>query len=554
MARLTVRNPDGTTHDEPITSDIFTFGRSRRNELVLDAPGISRRHGRLVRTEDGWWWVEDLSSTNGILVCGELRTKHKLKEEDVITVGGFELTFSMTNPPKPTSAYRPADLTIVDTMPRGEATVERPASGMSVTDNARLIALYEMTKRLMGRRDVIGLIDEAANALIRSLGVEMLVFGLSPDPEPGPDQIVVRPHHMEGAEVKISRSVLSRALEAQRAVLIRDTSSDHDLMLQHSIVSGHIHSALCVPLVSDAGSIGFIYMDNREMVQSYTEEDLDFASAIGAMVGAAIENARLYEAQLIKERLETELAGARRVQEAILPSSWPELEGWDIYGEHTPCNEVGGDFHDALLSADGRIWMTVADVSGKGAPAALFASRVHAAMQALIDRCDSPGDLLTRLNELIVRRDLGSMFVTCIIMVLDPVSGEVRLSAAGHSPPVYVSAAQPARELAMDTGLILGIESGMTYEDTIWQFPKGDAALILYTDGLSETFSPDRELFMEKGMFDAMSACASCSAREAVRRLQERAEAFRGDQPRTDDLTLLVCRRLLPESADTKAT
>ena len=237
----------------------------------------------------------------------------------------------------------------------------------------------------MDQSDVAGLIDVASNALIESLQAEVVVFGLTCDPEHETEHLVVRPPGAAADRVILSRSILRRTIDNRSAQLVSDTRTDERLGFAQSIIVGGISSALCVPMMRNDRVTGFIYVDSRRRGRSYDERDLQFGCAVGAMVGTAIENARLREAEIARQRLEAELAGAREVQQSILPSSWPQVPGWEVFGEHATCHEVGGDYYDAIVARDGRIWLIMADVAGKGAPAALLAACFHAALHAVVD-------------------------------------------------------------------------------------------------------------------------------------------------------------------------
>lgn len=544
MERFTIRQPDGREEVRPLDDEGLTFGRSRQNDLVLTGTGISRRHGRLYRDAVGQWWVEDLGSMNGLLINNRFTRAEKVDPGDVITIGAFELILGEADSCVDEGAGG-LEVTIAGGDVSTDMAMERPARQLVVTDAARLMALYELTKRLFGQHDVTSLIDEAADALSETIGAGYLVFGLTCDPERESDRLVVRPRSLAKSDVRVSRSVLQRAMEAEQAVLVRDTSSDQNLREQVSIVAGEINSALCVPMHCDRGVSGFIYMDNRQRGRSYDERDLEFASAIGAIVGTAVENARLQEEALLTERLQAELAGARQVQQAILPSQWPEVPGWDIYGEHHSCHEVAGDFYDALVTQDGAVWLMIADVSGKGAPAALFASRVHAAAQALIERCDSPGQLLTQLNELIVRREMGPMFVTCLLMRLEPQTNEVMLANAGHASPIFFGPEGHGRLIEAEAGVVLGFTGGQRYPDTAWTVPTGGGTLLSYTDGVSEAFDANDEQFGDERVAEIVADIAGpCSARELVETLRQSVEAFVRQGGQHDDMTILSCRSI----------
>ena len=535
---LSVLHADGTERVCPLGHDVVTFGRAEDNVMILDAKGVSRWHGRFFRGADGRWWIEDLGSHNGTLVAGNRVSLHLLRHNEIVTVGELAITFCADR-----TAADTGPVTLSHTPDANPSTLERAARTTGAMDQRRLTALYEISKRLMDQRGVNGLIDVAGEALTSTLGARVVVFGLTCDPDRESDRLIVRPAEMLGSEITLSRSILRRTIDAQRAILVVDTGTDTDLLAAQSVIHGRICSALCVPMMRGSDVTGFIYVDSRSRSRSYTESDLEFACAVGAMAATAIENARLYEAELVKLRMEAELAGARRVQQAILPSSWPQPAGWEVHGSHTACHEVGGDYCNAIVTDDGRLWLVVADVAGKGAPAALQGCCVYAFIRAMVDGCDSPSQLLEQLNRHLPAGGLDQPLVTCLIAAITLDTGEVRFASAGHPYPSYVDAGGSARYVPVENGLILGLLPDTVYEDTRWSFPATGGTLVLYTDGVSEASDPKGEQYGDHGLLGTLSRCGGGTARGTVEAVLGALEEFRGDRHPTDDQTMLACSR-----------
>jgi len=541
MPTLRIKEPSRAENVFRLEADAALFGRTEECDLVLGGEGVSRRHGRFFRDQSGQWWVEDLQSKNGILLEGHRITRHRLADGDVLSVGEMTLTFLAG-----TSIWRgelDAGVTLADLTRAADTTIERAPNQAATVDARRLGALYKISKRLLNQRDVGGLIDAASSELSEALKAGVVVFGLTCDPEHHPDQLFVRPATMQRVGVTLSLSILRRTLDAKRSILIADTHSDANLQMAQSIVSGNIHSALCVPLMRDQAVTGFMYVDSRKGGWPYKEQDLDFASAVGAMVGTAVENARLNQAELARQRMEAELSGARRVQEAIMPSHWPEVDGWEIHGRHQMCHEVGGDYYDAIPTEDGRLWLVVADVSGKGAAAALLASSAHAGIHALVDRCTTPAELLTRLNRLMRRRPVSSSFVTCLAIMLESTSPTIQVASAGHPPPAVVPATGTPAMMTVRPGFMLGAFDDPEYENTIPPEIRTGESFVMYTDGVTEAMDPNGNLFGETGLLPALEQADQRTAPALVNAAVSGVEAFREGCRQSDDLVLLACRR-----------
>lgn len=523
----------------PLEAAVATFGRSPSCSLVLEGEGISRHHGRFVRDDQGSWWVEDQGSKNGILVGGHYVTRRRLNDGDVITVGNQTLTFRDEGAPR----LQTSAVTLIGESAASNTTVERPAGGNSAMDRRRLVSLYQVSQRLMDHRGLEELVETAASIMLSEFDAGVVVFGLTTDPDREPDKLIVRASRQAEA-LRLSLSILRRCMESRSSILVMDTTSDESLNIAESIVSAGIRSAMCVPMLQEDEVTGFVYVDRRHAGPGgYNEGDLEFAGAIGALLGAAVENIRLQEAEVLRQRMEAELSAARRVQQSILPSVWPKVAGWDIHGHHSTCREVGGDCCDAVVTDDGRVWMWIADVCGKGAGAALLASSVHAASHALIDQGLPPRVLLGELNELLIRHEVESSFVSYLLLVLEPRTGEAIIASAGHPHPIYAGMDRPAQQVEVASGLLLGVHEKPQFKETRWSFPGSPGTLLMYTDGLSEAMDAGQRQFGEGRLMAAMSSPHFGSAGGLIEHLVSQVNDFRGGADEVDDVTLLACRR-----------
>jgi sigma-B regulation protein RsbU (phosphoserine phosphatase) len=168
---------------------------------------------------------------------------------------------------------------------------------------------------------------------------------------------------------------------------------------------------------------------------------------------------------------------------------------------------------------------------------------MHTGIRALLGQCSTPGQLLQRLNELLLERELGASFVTCLAALITPDTGDAVLSSAGHPHPVCVSEGKAPRLVPLDNNLIIGAFGETGFADTHWRFPESTSTLLMYSDGVSEAFNEYREQFGTERLLEALSTCGSRSAPEIVQAVQSELAAFRGRQEQSDDLTLLACRR-----------
>ncbi len=193
-----------------------------------------------------------------------------------------------------------------------------------------------------------------------------------------------------------------------------------------------------------------------------------------------------------RERLRKNCAWRVLFNKTLLPQELPQLAGWHVDAYYQPARAVGGDFYDFVYFADGRIAFIVADVTDKGVPAALVMATTRSILRAAAERLESPGAVLERTNNVLVKEIPPKMFVTCFVALLDPKTGHLRYANAGHDVPYHYTAAGVVELRA--TGMPLGLMPGMFYDEKETTLAAGDYFL-LYSDGLVEAHAPDREMF-----------------------------------------------------------
>ena len=242
-----------------------------------------------------------------------------------------------------------------------------------------------------------------------------------------------------------------------------------------------------------------------------------------------------------KERYEAELGTARRVQEAMLPAREAAGVGWDLAASLTPARTVGGDLF-AHFERDGRTWFLVADVSGKGVPAALFMARAKTMFEVTAARSDDPSEILRALNRALGRDNDAGMFVTGVAGSLAAETGELLLAIAGHEPPVIVDAAGTARQPPLDGGPVLGLLPIDAFPLQRLMLEPGET-LVGFTDGVTEAQDPQGGFFGMERVLPALTGRPFASAVAARDALVEAVRVFVAGAEASDDLTVLALHR-----------
>jgi serine phosphatase RsbU (regulator of sigma subunit) len=302
-------------------------------------------------------------------------------------------------------------------------------------------------------------------------------------------------------------------------------------------------AVLVIPLISSGSLVGLLSLGPRRSERGYSSEDKRLLTALAGYAAPAMRVGQLVRQQQAearsRERIEQELKIAQIIQQQFLPSSLPDLPGWNVAAFYRPARTVGGDFYDFIGLPDGRVMCVVGDVTDKGIPAALVMASTHALLRAAAQRLMSPGAVLAQVNDLLYADIPAHMFVTCLCMVLDPASGAVVFANAGHDVP-YVRTTDGIAELRA-RGMPLGLMPGMTYDERSFEFRPGDCAL-LHSDGLAEAHGPDREMFgfPRVSALVARGAVGAALIDECLTELRE----FTGpDYEQEDDITLVSLER-----------
>jgi sigma-B regulation protein RsbU (phosphoserine phosphatase) len=294
---------------------------------------------------------------------------------------------------------------------------------------------------------------------------------------------VAQPGQLE--EIHISESVAKRVLRDGENVLYQFARTDSEEIPTASIVDLRLTSILCVPIRTQNEIQGILYMDTDVADHTYTEDDLLLAAAAGNSAGLALENARIHQSLLEKNRIEQEIADAWAIQERLLVNDWPEDDArFEVFGQTRPAKTVGGDFYDFIRLGPDRVGVLIGDVSGKGVPAALTMAQMLAEFRLGVHESSSPAAVLGRLNEQLVARSHRGTFCSMCYVVLDLAAGRIVGANAGHHPVMLISSSG-AEDLLGASAPPAGLLSGLEWADEEIGLRPGDT-LLMYTDGIVE--------------------------------------------------------------------
>jgi sigma-B regulation protein RsbU (phosphoserine phosphatase) len=267
-------------------------------------------------------------------------------------------------------------------------------------------------------------------------------------------------------------------------------------------------SEVAIPLLVDGRLVGVFAASHHEL-DAFTREHLRWLQGLCEHVAVAVHNARRFQHERHqRQKMSAEASEARAIQEALLPKCSPYIPGFAVSGLSIPAGAVGGDWYDFISFDDGCWGLVLADVSGKGTAAALLMSATRGMLRSLAQTCSGPGEVLTRLNRLLVEDFPSGKFVTMLLAVLNPSTRELTFSSAGHLRPLLVDE-NGARFLDSERGMPLGLGTGEFSESRV-HLSKG-SRLVFYSDGITEATGGSDEEYGAERMRDHVLQPEACA-------------------------------------------
>jgi serine phosphatase RsbU (regulator of sigma subunit) len=338
------------------------------------------------------------------------------------------------------------------------------------------------------------------------------------------------------------RSVRQIVLQSKKVLMIDDV--EEDKRTKHIPKITQAGSMLIIPLLSHDRVIG-ILSATKEISYGFDQDDVDILLGFADQVAIAIENARLIERSLEKERLQRELLLAQEMQKRLLPQHLPSHPTVDMKAVSSPALEVGGDYYDVNQVTPDKIAIVIGDVSGKGVGAAFYMAEVKGIFQSLSRIYHSPREFLTKANDALLSSIDRRSFVSLIFATIDIRSGELIMARAGHCPVLYVTGDR--KEYLKPQGLGLGLKGGSMFTETIEEkkimMRNGDVC-VFYTDGVTESRSSSGEEFGYDRLLDVVDRHKQQSAEEIKEAIIQSVWNYTDAKGYHDDLTIFVIKWL----------
>lgn len=394
---------------------------------------------------------------------------------------------------------------------RMAAGIENAQLYTRTTRQARiLLLLNEIARELSSILNLDELLGRIAELLRRLIDYQMFsILLLDPSGEKLQHRFSLRFHesiHLKD-DIPLGRGLVGAAAESKQAVLVADVSKDP----RYVAANPETRSELAVPLIYKDKVIGVLDLEHTRR-GFFTEEHKRTITTLAAQIAIAIENARLYEHIAQQERrLERDLSLARELQMRLLPQAPPKLGHLDVAAKFVPARAIGGDLYDFIPYSMSRLGLVIGDVSGKGAPAAIYAALVSGILRSHAPIEPGPSEMLSAVNLSLAERRIEAQFVSLIYAVWDDEHRILTVANSGLPRPIYVHAGE--NEVIEATGLPLGLFDEADYDEFEFRMQPGDM-FVFFSDGILDARNRAGQLFgrgrVEKIVLDCAAKSADC--------------------------------------------
>lgn len=395
----------------------------------------------------------------------------------------------------------------------------------------RLTFHFEMTKIIGRTTDLSEMLDSIVISLTEVLGRGQVFLAI----ETEDDEISII---TSGVEINLSPDVYQNVTKSHKPLSFSDI---RELVEPDELLRREISDLIVAPLICSEGAcglIGFIKLEEGE----YDASDAQLLASMAEHLGALIESSRIRTTREEQKRLERELSIAAEIQSSLLPVRLPVVRGCELSAYLQPARRVGGDFYDVAHIRSGEPIIMLADVSGKGTPAAILTAIVHATFHGEAPYQRDPSQLLAEINRSIYADlDKAQAFVTAAVARIDLNPLGIAYASAGHVEAAIWRKQRSWIEFLPTTGLPLGVQRILSCRTKEIKLDPGDV-LLLYSDGVTEAENSTGEIFGAQRLSDIMEAIHPASSEIQIKTIIEAVKTFCGKAPILDDLTMVMIR------------
>lgn len=403
-----------------------------------------------------------------------------------------------------------------------------------------LLTLWEIAGEMNSSLDFNEVLDKIMDSVIRITKAQR-GFLMIADDNGELRTLVIKGVDQETLEGEgYSTTIVREVVRKREPLLTNNAQFDTRYQAGQSIIMRGLRAILCAPMLVNNRLVGVIYVDTSMRAGNFSQADADLLSSVAGQAGIALENARLYTVAVEKGRMERELQMASEIQQSLLPTVMPELAGYEIVPLWKAARETAGDFYDVFSLGQESFGVVIADVSDKGAGAALFMAVARTMIRSNAHVGLPPVETISRTNDLILEDAESGMFVTIYHSHFFADGRSVHVNA-GHNPPLYYSRSSHSVEFMPRGGRAVGWFPNNPVQGVETQMETGDV-IIYYTDGVTEAENPAGAPYGEDRLVEVVLANAQRSAAEIMDAIVSDVEIFCDTAPPFDDMTLVVVR------------
>jgi sigma-B regulation protein RsbU (phosphoserine phosphatase) len=420
-----------------------------------------------------------------------------------------------------------------------EQLKEAPSHGLSTIDKLRM--LLDITSRIsrsLDLQEVLNLVMDTLDSLIPYDAAGIFVLQCVGDEPCTFKAEAVRGYDIDELSelhLKLGEGFIGSVAVSGKPIISHDVREDPVYVNARD----RTRSEMVAPIISNDEVIGVFDLESDEL-NAYSDDDLQMLTLLASQVAIIIEKVMLHEQLIEKKRLQGQLEVARQVQLELLPPNDPELPGFDISAYNFPTEEVSGDYYDWVRIYDDQIGLVIADVAGKGIPAALLMVFLRASLRAATHIGYATHISMAKVNFLLWESIERNQFITAFYGILDASNRTLHYSNAGHNPPLLIDAQGAARFIEWGEQP-LGMFRDTRYHEHYHTFRPGEV-LVLYTDGVTEALSPNGEEFGRDRLITAVKSGLTLTARELIASMQRDVFQWTDGVGLTDDATFFVIK------------
>ncbi len=542
----------GAIRSHHIFANGATIGRHHDNAVILHDPSLSRFHARL-DYQNGRFYIQDLSSSNGVFVNDAKVRRREIKDFDRLMLGETMLLFRA-----PQSGAS------------GISNSQRPfADPLLHTQDEFLAAVKGMSQHAKNAAFSNEVLEIAARFAIKITRAERAVIFLYDDDHKLHPAVFhnVTPSDVHHDQFDVSRSALAEAADTGEMVIREECLTDPRYKLNQSIQALQLNTIICLPLKSsrpiealtlpeaETGKqadqnvmFGILYLDSRRVLKGLPQHRRTMLQVLADQAALTIANALLQKEMREQHQLNKQIGAAKAMQQRLFPPPSFSHTQFEMAYHYAPAQQIGGDYLAFLPLSESRFLFAIGDVVGKGLPAGLVVMTVHGGLYSEISHHTDLLPLVRNLDRLIYEYAQGKVFVTFFAGVLDAGTMQLEYTRAGHHPALLYCRASPDgagwRELST-AGMPLGLNPNVKRAADTITLQSGDL-LMLYTDGITEARDSAKKQFGKKGLKEVLSSWLASPDQkkppltELVNTVFGRVQHFTNYKPLDDDTTLMA--------------